>query len=316
MAITSIGYDGSISEVPWATFAPHLSARYWVQDEGSWAVTAKPGASWTVNIAAGTGGGDGVRDTSDDIVEIPLPSPTGAPWHVIYMDRDWAGAGGTSQFDSMPATSDGNIPSDLLTAQDPGNSSKQPIALVQLVEGQTQPSAIVDLRVWQANGNAVASSSKVTQYLTDLGTQITVGSTVWTRVLALGVAVWTSHQTTMSPLALFGAGLGLAGGAAPSSGGFKIQAGTQVAVTDPAGYARITFPTPFPGGLLTIVLTDGDTSVDRAAGEILHFGVAGTPWNTGNRTDVVYAVMRPRASWTNLNTGSITHRVNWIAIGW
>jgi hypothetical protein len=283
--------------------------------EGSWIPTAKTGASWTINLSAGTGGGDGVLDVSDDIVEVALPSPTGAPWHVIYMERTWAGAGGASEFGSMPATSDGNIPADLLTAQDPGTVSKQPIALVQLVEGQTQPAQIIDLRVWAANGALTARSDKVTQYLYELGTQITVGSTVWSRISTLLGAVWTSHQTTMSPLQLFGAGQSLdPGGAAPfpTDVNFKIQAGTRVGPSDQVGYTMIRFPVPFPNGLLMAAAWNGD---DSAANDIT-LNVAGGVWGTGNKALFVYRIWGPSGGGARTILSHFNHRSNWIAIGW
>lgn len=313
MAITSIGYDGSIDEVAWAKFAPKLAARYWVE-EGAWVPSAKPGASWTIRLTAGTGGGDGVRDTSDDVVEVALPSPTGAPWHVIYMDRTWAGAGGTSIFAHMPATADGNIPNDLIVAQNPGTHTKQPIALVQLIEGQTQPFQIIDLRVWQANGSAVAVSSKVTQYLFDVGTQITVDGIVWSRVLALGTPVWTSHQTTMSPIRMFGAGQILDGGGVPAVDGnnFKIQAGTQVRISDNSGYVRVQLPVAFPNGLLYASVHNGD---DSAANDIT-MGVSGGVWGTGNKAWFAYRLWGPNGVGGRVILTGYGHRANYLAIGW
>lgn len=195
MTISSIGYDGSVAEGPWAKLAPTLGTRYWVADEDAWRVTAKSAASWTVIAAAGVGGGDGVYDDSSDSVELFLPSPTGTQWYVIYAQRDWSGDGGTTTFEYEAALSTGDLPSSLIDEQDPGNLTKQPIALVQIIEGQSQPTDIIDLRVWQSNGGAVAVSDKVRQYLVEPGTQLLISGVNWVREVTLANAlVWKSYR--------------------------------------------------------------------------------------------------------------------------
>lgn len=187
MAITSIGYDGSVAEQPWAEFAPWVGHEYGVVGIGDWKVTAKPAADRTVIVASGAGYGDGVYDVSDSSVEVALPSPTGTQWYAIYAHRDWGDNATT--FIYADALSSGDFAAALAAGQDPGTVTNQPIALVQLVQGQSQPTQVIDCRVWNGPGGAVAASYKVLQYLTRPGTRVTFGDLVYVRAVSAASAV-------------------------------------------------------------------------------------------------------------------------------
>lgn len=187
---TSVGYGGAIDEVAWAQLAPVLGAKYGVLDAASWRVSTVTSADRTIQIAAGSGFGTGIFDTIPVPVNLQLPIvASGSRWDLIVARRAWAGASGTTEFDRIAATAAGDLPSGRL--QNPGVSDEQPIALVQVTAGQSLPTAIIDLRVWQANGGAVAVSEKVLQYLTEPGTRVSIGTTLWSRdISTAGVASW------------------------------------------------------------------------------------------------------------------------------
>lgn len=74
-----------------------------------------------------------------------------------------------------------------------------------------------------------------------------------------------------------------------------IQAGSTV-ITNQNTYGDVTFPTPFPNGVITVVLTNGDAAASSATA----WGVTGTS-KTGFGLRI---------------SNNQTTRVNWVAIGW
>jgi hypothetical protein len=314
MAITSYGYDGSVDEVAWARLHGTGGQIYGVKEAGHWKASPVAVVDRQIAISPGDGWGKGVYDSSSsEVVVGPMPAvSSGSRWDLIVARRDWDT--NTTSFGYVTGSALKAIPA--TRAVDGGILDEQPVALVKFTAGQSQAQEIVDLRVHRG----VAQDPLVLDYYNELGTQLRIKGSVWTRIVdpTSGFAAWVSD----TPTTFFGAGSSIVPnmGVGPSGVQFKVQAGTNVADTDPAGYARVTFPVPFPNGLLSIVLTDGDTGIDRttAGGEILHFGVAGSgggsTWGIGNKTDVVYYVMRPKAS--GGAAAGVRHRVNWIAIGW
>jgi hypothetical protein len=60
----------------------------------------------------------------------------------------------------------------------PGNIDDQPLALVQVTAGQTQPTAIIDLRTWAGDGGGlIANDDLVRSFLNSSGTRLFVTST-------------------------------------------------------------------------------------------------------------------------------------------
>lgn len=106
-------------------------------------------------------------------------------------------------------------------------------------------------------------------------------------------------------MTLFAAGSAIFG-TTPSLATTKmlIQGGNVVVTTNASGDASFNFPTPFPTGLLTVILTPGDIGV---GGSFAVNFVTGT-----NATSVAFRVYTGYPS--VLATAS--SRVNWIAIGW
>lgn len=81
-----------------------------------------------------------------------------------------------------------------------------------------------------------------------------------------------------------------------------IQAGTQIVTTGSDGAGSFAYPVPFPNGVISITVVNGDHSTGGA--EV--FSVAGSPYTQSTTTLYMH---------TSANA-VVTRRVNWIAIGW
>jgi hypothetical protein len=82
----------------------------------------------------------------------------------------------------------------------------------------------------------------------------------------------------------------------PRSGqALLLQCGSDVVTTDGSGNATVIFPTPFPGGVVTVLVTNGDAGVNA-----FRPGVTGT---TKSNFSGAFEVL------------STEIRLNWIAIG-
>lgn len=164
MAITSIGYDGTIDEVRWAKLQASTASIYGVATPTSWQVSAVAGADRTVSIARGTGWGHHVVDESDTNYTLQGGTvSTGSRWDMVVLRRDWGPiGGGTSSFRLIRGGTRAALPS---RENNPGVLDEQPIALVEFRAGQTQPATIIDLRCWAANGGAEVAHDLALSYL-------------------------------------------------------------------------------------------------------------------------------------------------------
>lgn len=329
MAITSVGYDGSVNETQWAQLIPLVgSSHYGVAGAEDWKVTPHATMDRGVNIAVGKGWGHGILDTSDATVSLQGGTvPAGIRWDCVVARRNWSGTGGTTQFLLIPGTGTKQIPSRNTT---PGTLDDQPIALVQFSAGQTAPTAIVDLRCWGRNGGMTAKDDLAMTYLKEPGSSISINGTTWNCALdANGNASW-STGSVMGRIPLFGGAVSaLAGSSNPQTlidGGtqFLIQAGSNVNWSDASGYARLSFQRPFPNGLITVMGFNGD---DWATGGSMMFASAGRldvfgPSGFGATNDWVYAVLAQPGAFLGGSSMQMQrmpnkiHRINWIAIGW
>jgi hypothetical protein len=325
VAITSTFYDTSagtpaslVDEVKWAKSHPHIgSSIYGVADIPDFKVTAHPTTPMTVNVAAGAAWGHGVFDVSDAVVTVTCDPPgSGTRWDLICLRRDWTPAvGGPTSVTSVEGGSTRTIPA--ARENVPGTLDDHPLALVEWTYGSTLPTTIVDLRVWGGDGGLFACDPLVLTFLTRMGTLVNVAGTNWQRIVGAGELAEWKRVSEVEKIQLFGTSNYIHGVTSPGQTGFMMQAGTVVNHTDGAGFARVTFPRPFPNGLLTIVFVNGDSSIDRAIDRVLTYAVAGVPWHNGLKTDVVYSV-----AFSNPVDGSYDpavsqlHRINYIAIGW
>lgn len=89
MAWTSVGYDGTITEIQWAGLAGLLGNGYVAAGNGDCAVTAVSGAR-SVSVAAGSLYGDGVQSTNSGAETVTLTTPTNGQWYLIVLRRTWA----------------------------------------------------------------------------------------------------------------------------------------------------------------------------------------------------------------------------------
>jgi hypothetical protein len=207
VTFTSHGYDTTTgnpyTEIAWADAHPLIgSGTYGVRSGGDWAVTAVPNADRTVSIAPGFGWGSGVTDSTVANETIQLDTVTsGSRWDLIVARRDWTPTAGETKFMKINGGSTRAIPGGRLMT--PGGIDDQPLALVQVTAGQTQPTAIVDLRCWANNGGMVAKDELVKGYLNKLGTELYIGGTEWRYVPgANDVPEWvaTGSVTTYAPV--------------------------------------------------------------------------------------------------------------------
>lgn len=183
VTFTSNGYDTTTtnpySEVAWANAHPAIGASaYGVRSAPDWAVTAVAGADRTVSIAAGFGWGRGVTDqtVANDTIQLDTIS-SGSRWDLIVARRDWTPTAGVTTFQKVNGGATQIIPGGRNVG--PGNIDDQPLALVQITAGQTQPTAIIDLRCWAGNGGLVAKDVLVKSYLNILGASVYIGGVVW-----------------------------------------------------------------------------------------------------------------------------------------
>jgi hypothetical protein len=300
VAFTSHGYDTSTAnpytEYAWADAHPSIGlAKYGVRSPLHWKVTAVAGQDRTVSIAAGEGFGTGVTDKTVDNETIQLDTiSSGSRWDLIAVRRDWTPTGGQSKFVKVNGGSTKTIPGGRQSV--PGNIDDQPIALVQVTAGQTQPSAIVDLRTWSGDGGGiVANDDLVRSFLVSTGTQITIGGTRWTRrVGANDTPEWVGStppsvdagQSTSTPI---------------------IKAETRVfPVTNSNGDSIYTFPVAFPSALTSVVVTDAQSTGGYGA-----IGVKVINELT-DRTRVCVRFLNPSGS----ALAGLTLKVSYIAVGY
>jgi len=211
VTFTSYGYDTTTgnpyTEIAWADAHPYIgSAQYGVRSGSDWKVTAVAGADRTVSIAEGFGWGSGVIDktVANDTIQLDTIS-SGSRWDLIVARRDWTPTSGETKFMKINGGSTKAIPGGRLLT--PGGIDDQPLALVQVTAGQTQPTAIVDLRCWATNGGLVAKDDLAKAYLNRLGTELYINGTEWRYIPgANDVPEWiaTGAVTTYAPLSVTG----------------------------------------------------------------------------------------------------------------
>lgn len=327
MAIISVGYDGAVSESQWADMIKKVgSAEYGVVGLNDLKVTSVPASDRTVSISAGQAWGHGVFDENTASASVQLDTvSSGTRWDLVAIRRNWTGVGGVTTLVKVNGTSAKEIPAG--RSKGAGVIDDQPLALVQITAGQSQPTAVVDLRCWSGNGGMIANNDLALTYLDALASQVFINTSnkTYNRVIGSdGNARWTA-SIEGGFTALHGFSNTLAGGIPPAGAGFLIQAGTQVNIFDNHGYSRVTFPKPFPNGLLTVMGFNGD---DWSTGGSMTFASAGQPFGAegyGNKNSWVYCGRAQEASSTG-GAGSLVvnrvwpgnriHRINWIAIGW
>lgn len=188
MAVTfeSHGYDTTTgnpyTEAAWADAHPSIGlATYGVRSPLHWKVTAVAGQDRTVSIGPGNGFGHGITDSTFDNETIQLDTiASGSRWDLIAVRRDWTPTAGESKFVKVNGGATAVIPGARLSG--PGNIDDQPLALVQVTAGQTQPTGFIDLRTWSGDGGAlVANHDLVRSFLNKTGTRLHINGIDWIR---------------------------------------------------------------------------------------------------------------------------------------
>ncbi|HEX9088399.1 MAG TPA: hypothetical protein VF867_12835, partial [Arthrobacter sp.] len=245
MAITSIGYDGTVDETEWTKLMGDAArSTYGIVGRNDWKVTAHPTLSLGVSVATGSGWGQGVYDTSSTTVSLSGASiSSGSRWDMVVARRNWSGTGGVTSFAMITGTATKALPT---RNSSPGALDDQPIALVQFTAGQTAPTALVDLRVWAGTGGGlVATEILARDYNADVGTRMFINGEDWVSGLnSSGAQTWI-RISAMASVQLYALGGALLGSGATNATQFMIQSGSTVQTTDGAGYGRITWPSPF-----------------------------------------------------------------------
>lgn len=304
MAITSVGYDGPVTDSQWPVFSWNLVAGYTVGGAGDLKVTATVGDR-TVAIANGTAVGVGVMDTATSLTPIALPSVgAGSRWDLISVRRNWST--NTTTIVRTEGTALQAIPAG--REDSPGTLDDQPLALVRVAAGSATIQDIIDLRVWVSDGGAYAGNDLVLSFLNRLGVQIRIGEHLWSRELdSLGSPVWVSvtQMSVSAPVAFAAGWYANRGGAIPPqatraggrvhlegtvdvnaptsfSAGISYQLGTVPAGFRPAGevFGIVRFGSSFatvlvqPSGAVYFVLP---AAVSVTAGQLI-FALTGLSW--------------------------------------
>lgn len=214
VAFTSHGYDTTTgnpyTEVAWANAHPSIgAASYGVRGPLEWKVSAVAGQDRTVSIAAGRGWGHGVTDSTFANETIQLDTITsGTRWDLIAVRRDWTPTAGESKFIKVNGGATAVIPGGRVA--EPGNIDDQPLALVQVTAGQTQPTVVLDLRTWSGDGGGlVAEHDLVRSFMDAVGTRLRIDGVGWTRAVGDNdTPVWVKEHVP-SAMAAGRAGIGI-----------------------------------------------------------------------------------------------------------
>lgn len=316
MAITSVGYAGSVNTTQWASLANDLGKPYGIVGESDFKPTVTSGDR-SVAITGGVAYGSGIKDTktTTDVVQLPAIS-SGIRYDMIVLRRNWAT--GATTLAVVQGTSTRALPGRTVG---PGAIDDQPLCLVRLQAGMSAPQEIIDLRCWAGGGGGyVAKDELVLGYLTGIiGFQVRIGTNVYQiGFTPQGATNWIKVEDPAFPnskaLQYWGAPSAWSPAMVGSyaNQGMKMQGGSQAPVTDPNGWARITFPEPFPNGLLTFQCMNGDGVIANMV-----FEMAGSPYDpygpSQTKNDVVLRVWTAKTGepWRGQRI-----RINWFAIGW
>lgn len=190
MAITSIGYPEQIGKtnVDWALWQQSAGCEYWCNNLSGIKPTPKSGGTRQVHLSYGQFGGQGIHDSlSSGGTDVTLPTvESGTKNFMIVARRNWNpdDMGTTFTYIEM-GSSTAVLPEREHDAQVAGGSGidDQPIAIVSLTAGDTEPKIVADLRVFggTSRGLYTAYDERVMQYLDEYGTQVVIGNVTWTR---------------------------------------------------------------------------------------------------------------------------------------
>lgn len=193
MAITSVGYTGTVGDKDWAKLIPRAGGvTQGVDDFAALRVSISSGTR-EVAVAPGIAWASGVMAASSGIEALTLASvPSGVRWDLIVLRYNWATR--VTSLAVVPGGSAKLIPS---RANTPGTVVEQPLALCRVNAGQPAVQEVVDLRCVPGDDGLIAFDDLALSYLTRVGTQVRIGDVLWTRTVnAAGAPLWASMDVT------------------------------------------------------------------------------------------------------------------------
>jgi hypothetical protein len=319
MANQHYGYPGSVNAAASAVWLPNVGAgQYCVVGANSGKVVTNSSGDRGLAVRAGTVVGDGILDIFETDTQLNLAAAgSGSRWDMVVLRRTWSATPGasTSVYTVIQGGPNPTLPTRL---NNKGVQSDQPIALCRVQAGQSAVQEVVDLRVWAHNGGSYAVHDLVRNYLDEPGTELTIVNKQWIRKVNPSATSNTLEWVEgpgMSQIPLYDVGGAPMGMASPpaSMNNFLIQAGSSLVTTDANAYGRLTFPTPFPTGLVTVILTGGN---DHEFAD-MNIAPAGANWGVrpANKDYVAFNIWGAVSGTRTKNWPNRTIRVNWIAIG-
>lgn len=197
MTIVSRGYEGQIMpNVEWAEWQEAAGHEYMASSFDGGRVTTVTSGTRTVRVNVGNIGGHGILDkitvAQDITITDALPGVGQSKWYLIAARRTWQTVQATTLV-AITGTATQAIPTRNTT---PGTIDDQPLALVQITNGSTLPTAVVDLRpVSRQQGDYVivepAARDLVMSYMNKVGYRLTVDGVEWVRRTSGGSLVWS-----------------------------------------------------------------------------------------------------------------------------
>jgi hypothetical protein len=178
MTITSLGYSGTIApNVGWANMQQVLGSRYMVASHTDCVVSPLVGGTRQIQVSTGYMGGWGILDQITATETLTLATvASGIHYWLICAHRNW-----TTPVTTITAIDAGTaLPATMPTrSTSPGTTDDQPLALVSIAAGATNPVVIYDLRAIGGPNiyNMSASLQNLPNWLSYMAIE---GSTVYT----------------------------------------------------------------------------------------------------------------------------------------
>lgn len=271
MAISSVGFAGSIGWAQWAVMAAQVGTDYAALSGLDLSVISA--GSRVVAIGPGSAHARGVTVTLDAPEQVTMEATAG--WWTVALRRDWTPGPG-AETAHVVALHGGQAQAVAASrATQPGQIDDQPLWLVQVTAtgaiGQT-----IDLRCWWGNGALRAATVDALAYLETPGSAVWVGQTLW-RLDSTGAWVAAGGDRIVSGTVQ--ARVGNRGIVVAASDGvdrplpFAVYTARRN-VTIPSGTARLNVVVNFPTGRFTAAPTVTVGINELSGGNLLTHAIA------------------------------------------
>jgi len=322
MADQHIGYPGTVGASQLANWMPNVAAaQYSVDGPLDCKVTTNTVGDRGVTVAAGTIVGDGILDVFEGGNNLNFGAVASGPdrWDMVVLRRTWSSTPGasTSIFTIIPGGPNRSLPA---RNNNKGVIADQPVALCRIKAGQSQVQEVVDLRCWAHNGGVYAMDELVMNYLDQPGTHLTVGTNAYVRTVAVSgstnTATWT-RVAGIDSISLFGRSSQAPNNANPGDvrdSQYLVQAGFVYITSDSNGFCRLTFPKPFPTGLLYCSVQGANDDMFND----INCVPAGASWGSTalHRTQVVFRIYGAAQGVRHRDWPNRRVLYTWMAIGY